>query len=967
MECNLSYFENKYSLLRFPIKSNDVTKGFRNAQIGAIYSIGSYYTLHKEKPAIISMPTGSGKTLVIMITPYLLRVKRVLIITPSVMVRGQICERFKDTNYFEKINCFANLKSPPNIKQIKKSISSDENIEELKAHDVVVSTPNCIYPMLAINPDKDIFDLIIFDEGHHSAAKTWSSIINYFDSAKKIIFTATPYRRDKKEIEGDIIYNYPLAKAYQDKIFGEVEFHPIKASNNNDIQLAKSAERIFNKDKALGLEHCIFVRTNSMKHAKELDEIYKINTNLKLSKIDSSNTVTYAKSIIKKMSNKELDGIICVNMLGEGFDFPNLKIAVIHKPHKTLATTLQFIGRFARTNADNIGTAKFIAIENDELAIENRKLYSNDAIWMSMIIDLSEKKIYLEEELKTYLKDFTYIRGSDEYDEMKFDQSILYNLNPFFHVKIFKVDDFIINDNWKITNQETVKFFESDDGCTVVLITVEKSKPRWVTDKIIEDHKHHLYIVYFNKKHKTVFINSQVKTISAYEEIISQFCTEYTPIPKYQIHKVLTDLNKIEIFNVGLQNRYETSGESYRIMAGSNTEKMLDQNTGKIHVNGHVFCKAIKANSDKVTVGYSSASKIWSNRYDKLIEFNVWCDNIADKIHSTKTVMTNTNFDKIPIGEPFDKIPEGIYACTFHHKTFIETPSIMVYSAEESILDINLTIKNSSDTDISITIHLDPFEFVIRYNIDTKFYYTNQNDNSKITVNEDGNYIDIIEYLNNFPLTFYSVSNSSIIDNELYKAPEFENYKFDKNKIATIDWDLIGTDILSEYEGDNSIHIAIRKNLLSKTNYNCIIYDHGTGELADFITITRNKADISVEFYHIKAAGGKSFNSRVNDLYEVCGQCVKSLIWTKNKSYFYQNIKRRILLDVDKKILKGTISEIGDIFECLLPVRFKIIAIQPGISISKDLPDKLSEVLNSANGHLINSGIPTGLLVWGSN
>lgn len=51
--------------------------------------------------------------------------------------------------------------------------------------------------------------------------------------------------------------------------------------------------------------------------------------------------------IIDTLREKELDGIICVDMLGEGFDFPNLKIAAIHDPHKSLANTLQFIGRFA--------------------------------------------------------------------------------------------------------------------------------------------------------------------------------------------------------------------------------------------------------------------------------------------------------------------------------------------------------------------------------------------------------------------------------------------------------------------------------------------------------------------------------------------------------------------------------------------------------------------------------------------
>lgn len=61
-------------------------------------------------------------------------------------------------------------------------------------------------------------------------------------------------------------------------------------------------------------------------------------------------------------------------MLGEGFNFPKLKIAAIHSPHKSLEVTLQFIGRFARTNAPNLGVAKFIAIPS-EIEIEREKKY----------------------------------------------------------------------------------------------------------------------------------------------------------------------------------------------------------------------------------------------------------------------------------------------------------------------------------------------------------------------------------------------------------------------------------------------------------------------------------------------------------------------------------------------------------------------------------------------------------------
>jgi putative DNA primase/helicase len=56
----------------------------------------------------------------------------------------------------------------------------------------------------------------------------------------------------------------------------------------------------------------------------------------------------HVKRIVAKLRNDELHGIVCVNMFGEGFNLPNLKIAAVHSPHKSLAVTLQFIGRFAR-------------------------------------------------------------------------------------------------------------------------------------------------------------------------------------------------------------------------------------------------------------------------------------------------------------------------------------------------------------------------------------------------------------------------------------------------------------------------------------------------------------------------------------------------------------------------------------------------------------------------------------------
>lgn len=68
----ISYFSDLYENLRFPI-AEEKELGLRNAQIGAIHAIASYSTLNSKDSAVIVMPTGSGKTTVVMMAPYILK------------------------------------------------------------------------------------------------------------------------------------------------------------------------------------------------------------------------------------------------------------------------------------------------------------------------------------------------------------------------------------------------------------------------------------------------------------------------------------------------------------------------------------------------------------------------------------------------------------------------------------------------------------------------------------------------------------------------------------------------------------------------------------------------------------------------------------------------------------------------------------------------------------------------------
>ena len=109
-----NYFSNNYKKIKYPLDSAK-TKGLRNAQIGAIHAIASFFTLQQNQAAITVMPTGAGKTAVLMLTPFLLSKNKVLVVTPSVMVRGQIAEDFQTLSTLCKANVFKQSMPKPTV------------------------------------------------------------------------------------------------------------------------------------------------------------------------------------------------------------------------------------------------------------------------------------------------------------------------------------------------------------------------------------------------------------------------------------------------------------------------------------------------------------------------------------------------------------------------------------------------------------------------------------------------------------------------------------------------------------------------------------------------------------------------------------------------------------------------------------------------------------------------------------
>lgn len=77
--------------------------------------------------------------------------------------------------------------------------------------------------------------------------------------------------------------------------------------------------------------------------ADEVFEIYSQYTDLNPIKIYSN--LKGQSNIKQNIIDKQHQIIVCVDMLGERFDLPELKIAAFHDVRKSLPITLQFAGR----------------------------------------------------------------------------------------------------------------------------------------------------------------------------------------------------------------------------------------------------------------------------------------------------------------------------------------------------------------------------------------------------------------------------------------------------------------------------------------------------------------------------------------------------------------------------------------------------------------------------------------------
>jgi DNA repair protein RadD len=331
----------------------------------------------------VQLPVGCGKSGLMGIAPFAISRGRVLIVAPNLTIRDTI---YRELNISDP-DCFyvkRGILSSPLIGPYISELKTGANIHDCDTSHIVIGNiqqfagkNNKWYERLP----RDYFDMILIDEGHHAVAETWLRLVAYFDRAKVISFTGTPFRSDGQPMQGKCLYSFGYTRAMVSGFISPIEAvhvtpeeltFTIKGKTRTltlDKIRTMSEKDWFSKGVALsevcnraivdaslrqlyevrkfGSPRQIIAATCSIRHAVMVAALYR-ERGITAEVISSEQDEKERKRIVAALRQGSIDAIVQVQMLGEGYNLGTLSVGALFRPYRNLAPYIQFVGRVLR-------------------------------------------------------------------------------------------------------------------------------------------------------------------------------------------------------------------------------------------------------------------------------------------------------------------------------------------------------------------------------------------------------------------------------------------------------------------------------------------------------------------------------------------------------------------------------------------------------------------------------------------
>jgi superfamily II DNA or RNA helicase len=327
----------------------------------AVTMVRGYLESSSTGSALVSMPTGTGKSGVIaVLTRCFDDVKVALVLAPWRALRTQLADDIR-RRFWKEVLRIDPENWPRDVVELLPSNADHEISKSRRKGVVFVSTIQAIQNLYSAK--RPVYDklkrklkLVVVDEGHREPALEWAKAVRGFEKPT-VLFTATPYRNDFKlfDVDPKYVCAYSYREAVDDKYIRDVKFEerPFGNSTTSFVQtLVDYYDGAFQKDKPkLDGEPRVIVRCENN------DEVNDIAAQLR----DRGKTVIaiherftgerksfHRRSVPKNPRQRKETFWVHQFKLIEGIDDPRFSLLAIYQPLRNARALVQQVGRIVR-------------------------------------------------------------------------------------------------------------------------------------------------------------------------------------------------------------------------------------------------------------------------------------------------------------------------------------------------------------------------------------------------------------------------------------------------------------------------------------------------------------------------------------------------------------------------------------------------------------------------------------------
>lgn len=203
--------------------------------------------------------------------------------------------------------------------------------------------------------------VILVDEAHHALAKSYQRILNKFPKAIVLLFTATPHRTGRVQLDqiaDDIILGQSIHELTEQGFLAPFRYFQPPGDFDSKLLKRGSTGDFTNESMQEAMSTKIFGHivkqykriANGMQavvYTYSVDSAIKIATEFNsegISAVEVDGTTPKEKRTVavRKFRDQEIKILVNVNLFTEGVDLPNVDCVIMARPTASLALYLQF-------------------------------------------------------------------------------------------------------------------------------------------------------------------------------------------------------------------------------------------------------------------------------------------------------------------------------------------------------------------------------------------------------------------------------------------------------------------------------------------------------------------------------------------------------------------------------------------------------------------------------------------------